>query len=202
MGSNSERDIVASLLQFHSDRAIANASFLVASMFGLFVVLSMMASYQFEGTWWALALTYWFLWGFGFYSLLNFNHYALNAEVAKNTLLLKHKKKITLKDGTTEEITLELEILKKARESQANPRFHDFKTGWEESGFITKFLRAAKAILLFPLYFFFIGVLPFSAVNGILPLANTVALLTSLYCTIKLIQSLIPTLLRSGKKWG
>lgn len=154
--------IYCAIIQFHSDRAIANASFLIASVFGLFVILALMPSspadlLSIKGL--SLAVTYGFLWGFGLYSLLNFGYYADNAQVAVD--------KIKLRNG----INLEKTILDEAYKRTSSKWFHRFKRGGKEDlkkNRIIAFLRSVKSLLLFPSYIVVIGLLPFVAINGIL----------------------------------
>ncbi len=74
-----ERDSYRVIQDFYSKRAIAHASFLVASIFGLFTILSILRGMMNEP--WNLARTflvvsYWGVWAFGAYSFLNFGYYA------------------------------------------------------------------------------------------------------------------------------
>jgi len=67
----------SALLDFHSDRAVAHASFFVASIFGLFAVLSIAENSPENRTLWTLP--YWALFLIGFYSFANFSLYAVFA---------------------------------------------------------------------------------------------------------------------------
>jgi hypothetical protein len=81
----SEYDVLTSIVDFYSNRAIAHASFLIASIFGLFSVLSFIevsSGYPLI----ALSVTYWLLWLLGLYSFGNFSFYASIAEVAKERI--------------------------------------------------------------------------------------------------------------------
>ena len=80
-GNNDTTSRLAALLDFYSDRAVAHASFFVASVFGTFSLLFLVKN------WYSLvlvAMPYSILVLFGIYSLLNFGKYASLAEKTKN----------------------------------------------------------------------------------------------------------------------
>jgi len=72
LGDNS----LAAILDFYSDRAVAHASFFLASFFGLFTVLSIGEKEIFE---WAFP--YWILFSVGLYTLIRFAYYATFAHL-------------------------------------------------------------------------------------------------------------------------
>lgn len=77
---NRKISALSAALDFHSDRATAHASFFVASIFGLFTTLSL---YPYASKVWLmglLAVSFWFIWGFGAYSLYNFGRFAAIAQ--------------------------------------------------------------------------------------------------------------------------
>jgi len=71
---------------FNSTRAVAHASFFVASVFGLFTILASMERFSLMGKIF-LSFTYWFIWLFGLYSFLNFSRYSIHAQQAKNRIV-------------------------------------------------------------------------------------------------------------------
>ena len=86
MRDRDEATILTGLLDFYSDRATAHASFLVAVLLGLFVILDLSAkpnAFDILILFW----TYWAVWFFGLYCLLNFGLYARFAEKTKDLLL-------------------------------------------------------------------------------------------------------------------
>jgi hypothetical protein len=71
---------------FYSTRAVAHASFFVASVFGLFAILELMER-RFSMTSLALlSLAYWIVWAFGLFSFLNFCRNALRANYAERMI--------------------------------------------------------------------------------------------------------------------
>lgn len=68
---------------FYSARAVAHASFFVASVFGLFTILAFMETSSMVSKA-LLSVTYWVVWGFGLYSFLNFSRYAVHAQQAES----------------------------------------------------------------------------------------------------------------------
>ena len=151
--------IWSSLLQFYSDRAISHASFLVASIFGLFTVLSLMTNASIELLsliWLTLTCVYWFLWTFGLYALLNFGYYAIVAQVVKDTIN---------RNGGNPEGCIALQ----AEKMYPLKLFFGFKRGWKED--LEKhrslfFLRNRMYWIMISLYTLLVGFLPFLAVNG------------------------------------
>jgi len=83
-----QNEPLSAFLDFYSDRATAHASFLVASVFGLFSVL-----YLIEGgdliTKVILSFVYGILWFGGYFSLFNFNFYAMKADDIKRMIAQK-----------------------------------------------------------------------------------------------------------------
>jgi len=83
-----QNEPLSAFLDFYSDRATAHASFLVASVFGLFSVL-----YLIEGekliTRAILSAVYWILWFGGYFSLFNFNFYAMKAHEIQRMIAQK-----------------------------------------------------------------------------------------------------------------
>lgn len=75
-----DRDVtsLAALLDFYSDRAIAHASFYLASLFGLFTVLQIAQFDYGSQCYWVVP--YWVLFFVGFYTLARFNWYATTAQ--------------------------------------------------------------------------------------------------------------------------
>lgn len=76
---------------FYSTRAVAHASFFVASVFGLFTILTLMEvlleklnsnGSEANFTIISLSLVYWGAFGFGLYSFMNFGHYSNLAKTA------------------------------------------------------------------------------------------------------------------------
>jgi len=92
MVSDEERNGYAVVQDFYSKRAVAHASFFVASVFGSFTILTFMercyerlssngiASIM---TLVLLSLTYWAIGGLGFYSFMNFSNYSNLAQHAE-----------------------------------------------------------------------------------------------------------------------
>lgn len=161
--------ILSSLLEFYSDRAIAHASFLVACIFGLFTILSVMNNVFGKFSllvWILLAITYWVLWSFGLYSLLNFGFFATVAQVSKEMI--------------TEGSDLEKDVMEKAKKMKRGifRVFFNYKESEEalkkESSLhksqkvkiltpILYFLRKRKTTIFIGFYFLFIGFIPFVA---------------------------------------
>lgn len=77
--TNSDYEALSSLLDFYSDRAVAHASFLVACVFGLFTILSLLGGKELHLKF-VYSIAYWMLWLGGFYSLLNFRLFATEAQ--------------------------------------------------------------------------------------------------------------------------
>lgn len=72
-------------LDYYSDRATAHASYFVAFIFGLFVVLQMAQSTN-NGERWLLLILSWVVWASGLYCLLNFGLYAFFASRTRNAI--------------------------------------------------------------------------------------------------------------------
>jgi hypothetical protein len=67
----------------YSTRAVAHASFFVASLFGLFTILALILMERLSITSSVLlSITYWLVWSFGLFSFLNFSRYATRANRA------------------------------------------------------------------------------------------------------------------------
>lgn len=79
---------LSAFLDFYSDRATAHASFLVAAVFGLFSVLYLIKGESLI-TKVILSVIYWILWSGGYFSLFNFNHYAMKAHDIKRMISQK-----------------------------------------------------------------------------------------------------------------
>jgi len=137
--------ILSALLDFYSDRAVSHATLLVACVFGLFTVLTLL-----KGTSVTIKIvytfTYWLLWASGLYELFNFNHYATEAEKIRQ--IIQSKPPI---GGLIEKLHGEYEETLKRR------------------GILFRFLIRPflfiknieyKVALMGILYFLFIGVLP------------------------------------------
>lgn len=92
-------NVLLGLLDFHSDRATTHASFVVASIFGIYVVLFSFNDYFASDIYGKIVfvLTYLFLVGISLYSFLNFSQYASLADAARMTMktfYLKNEKVI------------------------------------------------------------------------------------------------------------
>jgi len=83
--TNKERETqsLAAVLDFYSDKSDAHASFFLASLFGLFTVLSITQGFRGEPVRYLLLIPYWLLFFGGLYSLLNFGLYATLARSIK-----------------------------------------------------------------------------------------------------------------------
>ena len=79
----SQDTILSALLDYYSDKASAEASAVVATTFGLFVVLTALGNRP------LIFLTYWILWSAGLYFLLGFGYWAAHATRTKNFLVGK-----------------------------------------------------------------------------------------------------------------
>ena len=79
MSDNTKISAYSAVLEFFSSRAEAHASFFLASLFGLFTVLSI-AKNTSNWLWWSI--TYWFLFGLGLYTFFNFCTFAQFAHIA------------------------------------------------------------------------------------------------------------------------
>jgi len=141
--SETDYQALSALLDFHSDRAVAHASFLVACVFGLFTVLSLI-----KGN--ALALdivysvAYWVLWSGGLYSLVNFGKFAAEADRIKRFI---EKRSSVLGIMDKEIQTLEKSLIESI--------FYHFKL-WKH-----------RPKLMSILYFLFIGLLPWFYTMGL-----------------------------------
>ncbi len=143
MGNDSEYTALASLLDFYSDRAVAHASFLIAIIFGLFTILSLV---NIKFRWESLLLlftTYWGLWGFGLYCLYNFRYYALFSEQVIQKIF-EEKSLCELRD----------EIEKKTKEKWGKRLqfFFDFKAGVVKGRDTLSWWRRQKMKIFFLLY--------------------------------------------------
>ncbi len=72
--------VLSALLDYYSDKASAEASAVVASTFGLFVILTVNVP-----NFWKF-LIFWILWGAGFYFLMGFGYWAHHANMTKQWL--------------------------------------------------------------------------------------------------------------------
>jgi len=141
---------------FFSKRAVAHASFFVASMFGLFTILSFMERdvNRISLAWnWNLRLsllsaTYWFIWLFGFYSLGNFGYYATLAQHAEEKIAEN-------KDN---------EIINESKKGLGRilKWFYDFKSGHRKEG-LFGWVRKHNTIMFF-LFYIVIGFFPFISI--------------------------------------
>lgn len=141
-------EALSALLDFYSDRAVAHASFVVACVFGLFTVLSLLRGVDlFLKV--AYSFIYWVLWSAGIYSLLNFRSFAIEAERVRR-FILKHKWSLLVTRLTEE--TKEEEIVKRPNAVYRCilKLFSDFK------------LSDKKIDTMIALYFVFIGILPWA----------------------------------------
>jgi len=115
--SNNETDteiaILSGLLDFYSNRAIAHASFVVAGIFGIYSILSLMNKTSF----WLYTLSYIALLIIDVYSFLNFGYYAELAD----TIRTKLENRCT---GRNLEITVE----DRKRLSLLSRQFYQFKS--------------------------------------------------------------------------
>jgi hypothetical protein len=154
---------------FFSKRAVAHASFFVASIFGLFTILSLMEKFinrmPFYGVIWQLAWdwnsarflllssSYWFIWLFGLYSFANFGYYATLAQKAEEKI-------VENKD---------IEIIKESKEKHGRALnwFYNFKSGLQQKG-LFGWVRRHNAIMFFLFYFFVIGFFPFISLLSII----------------------------------
>lgn len=103
--------VLAGLLDFHSDRATAHASFIVASIFGLYAILFSFNTY-FANDNVGIAvfvITYIFLALFSFYSFLNFSRYASIANAIQQIM----EREYCLKDNVIREKLASIEKIKK-----------------------------------------------------------------------------------------
>jgi len=146
---------------FFSKRAVAHASFFVASMFGLFTILSLMEKFidrmPFHGVTWQLtwdwnftrflllSSSYVFIWLFGLYSFGNFSYYA--------TLAQRVEEKIAKNKDN--------EIINESKKGLGGilKWFYDFKSGHRQEGSFG-WVRRHNTILLFILYLL-VGSFPF-----------------------------------------
>ena len=78
--SDNEKDIgkITAMVDFYSDRAVAHASFFLASLFGLFSVLSLAQNQHTLKCVWAIP--YWLLFLGSLYTFVNFSFYATYAQ--------------------------------------------------------------------------------------------------------------------------
>jgi len=154
---------------FFSKRAVAHASFFVASIFGLFTILSFMEKsisriplseviWQLAWDWnfarlILLSSTYWFIWLFGLYSFANFNFYATLAQHAEEKIAEN-------KDN---------EIINESKKGLGGilKWFYDFKSGLLQKG-LSGWIRNHETILLSTLYFLLIGLFPFISLLSII----------------------------------
>jgi hypothetical protein len=147
MENVSEYDVLCSVVDFHSNRAVAHASFLIASIFGLFTVLPLIEILVGKSpiAFVFLSIAYWLLWVFGLYSFGNFSYFASIAEVAKEKI-------------TAYQPIIESKIRSEAKNRQWKllGRFFDLK----RAGLLGK-----KKIPLILLLYVLVGLLPFLAVT-------------------------------------
>lgn len=143
MGNDSKYTALTSLLDFYSDRAVAHASFLIACIFGLFTILSLVDTIF----WWVslllLFMTYYGLWAFGLYCLLNFRYYVLFSEqviieIFKENCLSKLRGEI--EDNTRKKWGRRLQF------------FFDFKAGMVKERKSLSWVRKQRMKIIFGLY--------------------------------------------------
>lgn len=103
MGKENHLGQLSALLDFYSDRAVAHASFLVATVFGLFAILQLVS----KGFSDFVFIMYWSVFMAGLYCLLNFGYYAGLAETTKNKLLAPT---ISKKDGIKESVIIQITL--------------------------------------------------------------------------------------------
>jgi len=124
-------------LDFHSDRATAQAGFLVACVFGLFTVLSLIKGKN-PVLDLIYSLTYGVLWAGGLWALFNFNFYATEADKIQHIMI----------ESTVTHL--------KAVEASKYPLLLRIYQGIRFSRFMSKH----KVTMMIIFYIFFIGVLP------------------------------------------
>jgi phosphotransferase system glucose/maltose/N-acetylglucosamine-specific IIC component len=136
---------------FYSKKAVAHASFLVASMFGLFTILAFAErtlgnppSYL---NFFLLAITYWSIWVFGLYSMFNFSLYATMAQHAERHAAMNED------DQVKDEV-------KKSSNRILKP-FVDFKMASANEKI--KFGVRSHFDYVFLVFYVLIGILPFLA---------------------------------------
>lgn len=96
--------VLLGLLDFDSDRATAHASFAVASIFGIYALLSAFNYFDSYYGKTVFGLTYFLLAGFSLYSFLNFSKYASSAHKTQDIM-----KNHYLKSALGQQILAELE---------------------------------------------------------------------------------------------
>lgn len=109
---------------FYSTRAVAHASFFVASIFGLFTVLALMDSSFLElssnwSSWAALVLlsfTYWGVFAVGWHSFMKFSQYSIYAEYAESLTAQKANELVVTRSFERNEIVTLATILARPRE--------------------------------------------------------------------------------------
>jgi hypothetical protein len=160
---------LSTVQDFFSKRAVAHASFFVASIFGLFTILSLMEKFvnrmPFYGIIWQLAWdwnfarflllssSYWFIWLFGLYSFANFGYYATLAQRTEEKIA--EGKEIEIIDETKKKLGRRLSW------------FYGFKSGLSQRG-LSGWIRSHGTILLSILYFLLIGLFPFISLLSII----------------------------------
>lgn len=154
---------LSALLDFHSDRATAHASFLVACVFGLFAILSLIGAPN-QAPHPIYSIAYWLLWLGGLYSLLNFGYYAKKASRVRGRIL--KEKEALMKEIETKEPLL-LRIFSTLKDSKP--------------------IKKCKIVVMIMLYFLFIGLFPWLSATGRLHWFNICVSLNN----IALSQSLI-----------
>ncbi|MDH5451128.1 MAG: hypothetical protein OEX77_09600 [Candidatus Bathyarchaeota archaeon] len=132
--NSTDYEALSALLDFHSDRAVAHASFLVACIFGLFTVLSLINGENLSIDLIYSVVYYILLFG-GLYALFNFNLYATKAVDVKS-VIEKHKT-----------LLMEQIIWRKPKAMKLHNAIRDR-------------IEGHKVILMGTLYFVFIGLLP------------------------------------------
>jgi len=81
-----EVGVLAGLLDFHSDRAEAHASFLIACVFGIFALLAVVQNIENEWFIFFLTIPYIMLALVGFHCLQRFGFYTIMAEIYEKSL--------------------------------------------------------------------------------------------------------------------
>lgn len=147
---------------FHNKRANAFASLFVASMFGLFTLLSLMERIvDLTSPLILLILCYLTVFGFGLYSLLNFSYYATVAQIAKWQIKDVQKTETKLLEGITKERTWFFRSFAylKVRPLVAASKASKQKQGYFKwSAVASGFIRYKDHI--FVIFYFVIGLLP------------------------------------------
>jgi len=143
---------------FYSKRAVAHASFFVASVFGLFTVLRLIYEMNpYPASQFTLSVVYIGVWIFGGYSFLNFSFYATIANSAQKAI---HRLAAQLEPGSEEDDSEDTLINQKIKEHDEAPlgferivngTFFRFKTGRLKEA---KDLRGTVDLIALAAFFF------------------------------------------------